>query len=229
MAKILIVDDDNELRNMVKSWFEPQHMVETGASVKEALDQLATSTFDAIILDLGLPDGDGLEIVKTCRNCSGDTPIIVLSGRQELDSKVTLIDAGADDYLTKPFHFKELNSRVKALLRRPAGLKPDVLTAGDIELNLTKARVTRNGEEINLTPKELALLEFFMRHPEQVFSQEAIMQRVWTNDSEASPDIIRVYLTKVRKKLEKKGEAPLFINQRGHGYLFSPPESRKEE
>ena len=226
MAKLLIVDDDQEIRNLCKSWFEPRHRVELCGSVQEALAFLGAGGYDAIILDLGLPDGDGSTVVEKCRAQTRDTPIIVLSGRDSVESKVDLIDIGADDYLTKPFHFKELESRVNALLRRPFGIRSDVLSSGDISLNLSSARLTRSGEEIECTPKELALIEFFLRYPDQVFSRDAIMQRVWTNDSDASPEIVKVYITRLRKKLEKDGDPPLITNQRGHGYIFRSPDSQ---
>lgn len=221
MAKLLFVDDDDELRSLCIAWFDQKYVVETVGNGKDALLLAEGSYFDLIILDLGLPDCDGTELLKKLRTAGGATPVLVLTGRSDVNSKVELLDLGADDYLTKPFHFKELEARVHSLLRRPReAFVSNTLKAGPITLNLTNARVRRNGEEIILTPTEFALLEFFMRHPNQTFSQESLMQRVWSNDSAASPDIVRVYITRLRKKLEIEGEPPIIENQRGHGYIL---------
>lgn len=222
MTKILVVDDDAQIRNMFKMWFEPRFTVETSESMNAALAQLRTASYDLIVVDLGLPDGDGRNIVNEFRARGGATPILVLSGRADIDSKVALLHMGSDDYITKPFHFKELEARVHTLLRRPRDVQPNVLTARNITLNLSNARVTKGGSEITLTQKEFALLEFFMRHPDQAFSQDALMQRVWANDSTTSADVVRVYVTRLRKKLESQGEPPLIQSQRGHGYIFCP-------
>lgn len=220
MTKLLFVDDDVELLKMCKVWFEPRFLVETSSNVGDACAQLKADQYDLIVVDLGLPDGDGRQIVDQFRTRGGATPILVLTGRQDVDSKVLLLNTGADDYLTKPFHFKELEARVNSMLRRAPEIKPSVLTAGKISLNLSNAHVTKGSEAVTLTPKEFALLEFFMRHPNQAFTQDMLMQRVWTNDSDASPDIVRVYINRLRKKIEDEGAPALIHNQRGHGYIF---------
>lgn len=225
MAKILFVDDDQEIQKMCSAWFATQHVVELASDLGGALSRLDLGFYDIMVIDLGLPDGDGRTLVETCRSRGLATPILVLSGRNEISSKVDLLDLGADDYLTKPFHFKELESRVKSLLRRPPSIQSEVLSAGEIQLNLASAKVTRGGEDIDLTPKELALLEFFMKNQDQTFTQEAIMQRVWQNDSEASPDIVRVYINRLRNKVFVEPVEFSIKNRRGHGYVLTSQDS----
>jgi|AGTN01.2.fsa_nt_gi Response regulators consisting of a CheY-like receiver domain and a winged-helix DNA-binding domain len=221
MAKILFVDDDLELIKLCKTWFESRFVVDTANDVGTAIELLRLGGYDIIVLDLQLPDGSGKDIVNQVRTTGGVTPILMLTGQGEITTKVDLFDSGADDYLTKPFHFKELEARVQSLLRRPAQIRPSTLTARNLSLNLTNARVKKGDEEVILTPKEFALLEFLMRHPNQAFTQDALMQRVWTDESDASPDIVRVYITRLRKKIDDDSDSPLIMNQRGHGYIFT--------
>lgn len=155
---------------------------------------------------------------RTFRQHGGETPILMLTANRTIDDKEFGFEAGADDYLTKPFHFKELSLRVKAMLKRGSGQQGNILTSGNISLFLDEHRVVNDGIEIMLLPKEFALLEFFLRHPGQVFSAEALIQRVWSSTSDSSPDTIRSYITRLRSKLSSSNEDPIIVTVHGVGY-----------
>ncbi|HMO23852.1 MAG TPA: response regulator transcription factor, partial [Candidatus Melainabacteria bacterium] len=173
---------------------------------------------DVIIMDLTLPKMDGIEVCKNFRQQGGETPILILTGRGTVPDKELGFDAGADDYLTKPFHLKELSARIRALLRRPKDFAGEVLKAGNISLDIGSHTVTKEGKDIHLPRMEFALLEFLMRHKGQVFSAEALLDRVWTGDSDKSPETIRTSVKKLRSKIDTKGEPSLIRNVHGVGY-----------
>ncbi len=220
MAKILVVEDDVDLAAMVVDWLKFEHYsVELVYSGTEGLDRLQSSEYDAIILDWELPGLTGIEICQQFRAEGGITPVVMLTGKDLVSDKLTGLDAGADDYLTKPFNMKELSARLRAVLRRPAGLLDNVLKVGQLELEPTKYLVRKAGVELQLLPKEFSLLEFFMRHPNQVFSADALIQRVWMSDSEATGDAIRTCLKRLRKKLDDNDDAnPIIQTVHGVGY-----------
>ncbi len=205
MAKILLVDDDRELVSMLKVWLESEHhIVEEIFEGPTALQQLGITQYDVVILDWDLPGMSGPSICKAFRDMRGSTPIIMLTGKKAISEKESGLDAGADDYLTKPFDVKELSARIRALLRRPQAMVSTVLQVQDIVLDGAKYRVTKGGEEVRLLPKDFALLEFFMRYPDQVFSSDALLQRVWQSDSEATSEAIRTAIKRIRQKLDDK-------------------------
>ncbi|HEY9784881.1 MAG TPA: response regulator transcription factor [Candidatus Obscuribacterales bacterium] len=225
MAKILLVEDDSEVADVVKDWLvDEHHVVDVVGSGAEALNRLRFDKYDVLVLDWGLPDLSGIEICKRFRSAGGQSPVLMLTGKSEISDKETGLDAGADDYLTKPFHPRELSARIRALLRRPAELKENVLKVGDIEVDPKGFRVTKAGQEVHLLPKEFALLEFLMRHPNQVFSPEALLDRVWSAESEASPDTVRVHITKLRSKLDSEGAPSLIRTLHRQGYKLEPPQ-----
>lgn len=220
MAKVLVVEDDIDLAGMVVDWLKFEHYtVELVYNGTEGMERLQTSEYDAVILDWDLPGMPGIDICRRFRSEGGTTPLIMLTGKDAMAEKEMGLDSGADDYLTKPFNMKELAARLRALLRRPAGLLDNMLKVRDIELEPTKYLVKKGGVEIQLLPKEFSLLEFFMRHPNQVFSADALIQRVWLSDSEATGDAIRTCLKRLRKKLEDSDEAnPIIQTVHGVGY-----------
>ncbi|HEY9785855.1 MAG TPA: response regulator transcription factor [Candidatus Obscuribacterales bacterium] len=224
MAKILIVEDDLDLRSIVEDWLKHEHhTVECATKGDEALDLLKVYPYDLIILDWELPNLSGIEILKAFRGCGGRTPILMLTGKGELDNKETGLDTGADDYLTKPFHMKELSARIRALLRRPASAVENVLKVGDLTLNPKTYAVTKGGADIKLLPKEFALLEFFMRYPNQVFSAEALLDRVWRSESDVAPETVRTCIKRLRKKLNAESEDSIIQTLHGVGYkLYNP-------
>src|SRR5581483_10333984 len=173
MVKILVVEDDAELAPVVRDWLSFEHYtVELVDNGSEAKDRLQLFAYDLVILDWELPDMSGMDILRGFRAGGGMTPVLVLTGKRSIDNKVEGFDSGADDYLTKPFHGKELVARVKALLKRPAIQLPTNLKYGELELDPNNFVVRRNGDEIRLVPKEFALLEFLMRNPKKLFSSE---------------------------------------------------------
>lgn len=219
MAKILLVEDEQDLAGPVSNWLERErHTVEVVGDGTEAAGRLRVYEFDLIILDWMLPGKPGVEVCREYRSRGGVAPILMLTAKSTIDDKETGLDAGADDYLTKPFHLKELSARVRALLRRPKAERPTVLEIGDIVLDPVSATVQKESKEIHLLPKEFALLEFLMRHPNQVFSADAILDRVWDSDSSALSDTVRTTIKTLRRKIDTKGKPSLISNVRGLGY-----------
>jgi DNA-binding response OmpR family regulator len=220
MAKILIVEDDHDLGGMVVDWLRfEHHSVEIVHNGREGLERLQTSEYDAVILDWDLPGMAGIDVCRQFRTEGGLSPIIMLTGKNAISEKEQGLDSGADDYLTKPFNMKELSARLRAVLRRPAGVVANVLKVRDIEMDPSRYLVKKAGVEIQLLPKEFSLLEFFMRHPNQVFSSDALIQRVWQSDSEATGDAIRTCLKRLRKKLGDSDDSePIIQTIHGVGY-----------
>jgi DNA-binding response OmpR family regulator len=203
MAKILFVEDDTGLADMVVEWLTcERHAVELIEDGTNGQDRLKYGGYDLAILDWKLPGITGLDICKQHRSEGGKTPIIMLTGNDKVSDKETGLDSGADDYLTKPFSVKELSARIRALLRRPASMPSNVLTMRNLVLDPNKHRVTIDGAEVHLLPKEFVLLEFFMRHPDEIFSSEALLRRVWHSDSEATPEAVRTCLKRLRRRID---------------------------
>jgi DNA-binding response OmpR family regulator len=224
MAKILVVEDDADTAQMVKSWLtDEMHLVEIAADGVVARELLSLQKYDLIVLDWDLPRLSGLEVCRQFRNEGGHTPVLMLTGKGELSEKEKGLDSGADDYLTKPFQMRELSARLRALLRRPLQCQSTVLRTGNIQLDPTTCRVTKDGQEIELAPKEYDLLAFLMRYPGEIFSPDALLTRVWSTDSEATPLTVRVRITKLRSKLDSPGMPSLIRNVYNRGYMLEPP------
>lgn len=223
LAKILLVDDDAQLSRQIKAWLGyDAHQMELAADTTNGLKRLNSQTFDLIILDWMLPDGSGLDLCRHYRSSGGQAPIIMLSARQAIDDKALALDAGADDYLGKPFHPKELSARLNALLRRPGRLKPTILKAGALELDTAAHKVFINGQELAIPPRELALLQFFMENPNRNFTADEIVDMLWSAESEVSPSVVKVYVNKLRKRLADCETRSTLRTTRGAGYLFAP-------
>lgn len=203
MAKLLLIEDDRNLADSVAKYLRTEnHHVEYVANGSEATTLFAISDFEVIVLDLGLPDCDGIELMRSYRSRNGQGKVLILTGRDKVEDKERGLDAGADDYLTKPFHVKELAARVRALLRRPAGVREsDVLRLATLEMSPRTFKLSKAGQDVVLTKREFRFLEFLMRHPDQVFSSETILARVWESESEASVDTIKVFVNRLRGKL----------------------------
>jgi DNA-binding response OmpR family regulator len=220
VAKILIVEDEDHLRSSVRDVLESQnYLVDEAGDGRTALEMLAVSGYDLIILDWNLPEVSGPEICRKYRASGGKSPVIMLTGNKTVDDKEHGLDAGADDYLTKPVHHRELLAQVRAALRRSSNFS-DVLEAGGLKLDPVKHAVKLDDKNLDLLPKEFALLEFLMRHPNTVFSPEALVERVWPSDSETSPDMIRKYVSRLREKIDKEGSPSLIRTVHGVGYRF---------
>lgn len=223
MAKILVVEDDAALRMTIQDTLEfERHQVETAANGIDALAMLGASGYDLLVLDVHLPGADGLEICRYYRKRGGDAPVLFLTARDTISDKEQGYSAGADDYLTKPFHIRELTLRTQALLKRSASKSDDVLCIRNLELNRKTHTVSKAGEKLKLAKMEFTLLEFFMRHSGEVFSTEALVARVWPSESERSPETLRSAIKKLREKIDSAGESSLIQNVHGVGYKLEP-------
>jgi len=219
MAKILMVEDNEDLACNVQTWLQSEHHVtEVVNDGKVAMDHLNTYAYDVIILDWDLPGMSGIEILQAFRGKGGSTPIIMLTGKARLQDKELSFEKGADDYLTKPFEVRELSARIKALLRRPTVMIGNTLKVGNIELDPTAHKAKRGDEQIDLLPKEFALLEFFMRNTGQIFSPETILDRVWQSESESSIETVYTYVKRLRSKIDTDKKNSLIKTVYGVGY-----------
>lgn len=225
MAKILVVEDDESLSRMVSEWLVSEHHhVEVSQDGADAMEKLQFYDFDLVILDLNLPSMGGINILRQFRASGKETPVLILTGQDKIEDKEVGLDSGADDYLTKPFHMKELSARVRAILRRPSTYVGDKLTAGALELSPATHSVKIKGLDISLLPKEFALLEFLMRHPDQVFSADALLNRVWASASDSSIDALTTCVKRLRKKIDTDGSPSYIKTVHGVGYKLSSGE-----
>ncbi len=226
MTRILLVDDDERMARVVEDWLAGEsYDVELVCTGTEGWERARKNSHDVLILDWNLPGLSGVDICREYRNHGGTAIVMLLTGKSGVGEKEEGLDAGADDYLTKPFHPRELSARLRALLRRPRPKQSDALRAGDLVLEPKSAKVTRAGQEINLLPKEFALLEFLMRHPNEVFSSDQLLDKVWSKESENSPDTVRVHITKIRSKVDKDGQPSLIRTIHRVGYKLELPEN----
>lgn len=227
MAKILVVDDDTALADMMSAWLRnSRYIVDVVYDGRDAGQMLGSFGYDLLILDWELPGADGIEICTAYRAAGGLSPILFLTGRGDLQSKVQGLDAGADDYLPKPFEFGELLARVNALLRRSPAAPVEVLSAGELRLELVSREATFAGEKVALTAKEFVVLEFLMRNPDQPFSSRNILETVWPSDADVSEDTVRSTIRHLRKKLMREGNT-VPIETVGKGYKLSTNEVDK--
>lgn len=219
MPKILVVDDDPIVSELVCAYLSnPDYVVETAKDGKEAQSLLAVGWFDLIVLDWMLPDTAGIDICREFRARGGRSSILMLTSRGDRYDKAAGLDAGADDYLVKPFEQVEFQARVRALLRRPESWSDKILKVRDVELNTANRKVFRDGKEIVLRPREFALLELLLRHPGQSFTADAIFRRIWETTSSSSVETVRMHVMALRKKLGDTEDKPLIISNRGQGY-----------
>ncbi|HEY9772643.1 MAG TPA: response regulator transcription factor [Planktothrix sp.] len=224
MAKILLVEDDRELCSMFQKWLKGDHIIEVVYDGSTGLDYLKFHSYDAVVLDWELPGMSGPEVCQAYRARGGKTPVLMLTGKSQIADKLIGFDAGADDYLTKPFHPLELTARLQALLKRPPGLIETTIRIRGLELNAQTHTVQKAGKQLHLMPKEFALLEFFMKHPNQPFNQDSLLNRVWPSDSDVSTESIKAYIAKLRRKIEEPGEPPMITTVHGVGYRFEAAE-----
>lgn len=219
MAKILIVEDDLQLAALVVRWLQKEsHVVEHVDNGGEALQRLRFDSYDLIILDWNLPEVEGIEILRDFRSRGGRTPVLMLTGRKSIEEKVRGLEVGADDYLPKPFDGRELTARIRALIRRPPVLTSDVLKVGDIELDTKNHTAKRSGVDLKLLPKEFALLEFLMRHPEEIFSATRLLEHVWPSETDSTTEALTSCIKRLRKKIDKPDEESVIRNVHGAGY-----------
>ena len=223
--RILLVEDEKKLAGFIRqALHEDGHSVDHCAQGDEGAHLALQGDYDAIILDLQLPDRDGLTILRDLRARRRPTPVLILTARAGLKDRVRGLDEGADDYLTKPFALDELRARVRALLRRGQGAPATVLQFADLEVGLLDRRVRRGGRVLDLTQREFALLEFLLRNPDRVVTRTSIAEHVWDYNFEWQSNVVDVFLNSLRRKTEEGGEPRLIHTVRGVGYVLRVPE-----
>ncbi len=219
--RILVVEDEPGVARFVRQGLaEAGHAVDVARDGQEGLDYALAAEYDAIVLDIMLPRLNGLDLLRELRNRSVKTPVLLLTAKDAIDDRVKGLDAGADDYLVKPFAFPELLARIRALLRRPPLQADSVLRVGDLEMDIATRKVSRNGQPVDLTPREFSLLEFLMRHPSQVLTRTQIAEHVWNFDFYNESNVVDVYIGYLRRKIDRGFPYPLIHTVRGVGYLL---------
>ena len=223
--QVLVVDDEAAVREALRRALTLEgYAVELAADGSEALHRLSDEAgADAVVLDVLMPGVDGLEVCRRIRNAGNRVPVLMLTARDEISDRVAGLDAGADDYLVKPFALEELLARLRALLRRSTNGDGDVLRFADLELNPSTREVRRGGEPIDLTRTEFSLLELFMLNPRQVLTRSVIFERVWGYDFGHSSNSLDVYVGYLRRKTEAGGKPRLVQTVRGVGYTLREP------
>lgn len=224
--RVLVVEDDPELAASIAQGLKEAGMaVDVVGDGDAAVAAAQTAPYDVVVLDVMLPRRSGFEVSAALRGRRVQTPILILTARDSIDDRVTGLESGADDYLAKPFAFRELIARVKALSRRHIAARTAVLRSGPIELDTSVRNLKVRGAPLMLTGKELAIMEFFLRHEGQVLSREQILENVWDYDLEDNRNLVEVYIGRLRKKLKEAGIDEPFVTTRGLGYRLQVTEA----
>lgn len=219
--RLLIAEDEQDLAEALCAFFEKnQFTVDTVYNGQDAYDYAATGDYDAVILDVMMPKRNGIEVLRQLRADGVQTPIMMLTAKGEKDDRITGFDAGADDYLPKPFAPDELLARVRAMLRRYDSYKPTILCYEDLSLDAASGMLSCKGQEVRLSGREFQVMELFMRAPRVVFSAEKIMERVWGWDGDAEINVVWVHISNLRKKLKNIDSAVSIYANRGLGYVL---------
>lgn len=228
VMRILIIEDDESLHRILsRRLTEEGYAIDGCYNGQEGLEYMETGVYDCIILDWMLPEKDGVTILKEFRRKGRHTPVLMLTAKDSVMDRVAGLDAGADDYLTKPFAYDELSARVRALLRRNSGQSQNVLQLADLVMDLPAHRVLRAGNEILLTSKEYALLEYMLRNQGQALTRSQIADHVWNYNFDYDSNIVDVYIRYLRNKIDKEYSNPLIHTVRGYGYVIKD-ESEKQ-
>jgi two-component system OmpR family response regulator len=218
---ILIIEDEYKISNFLKTGFKEEgYAVDTASDGEEGLYLAKSNVFDAIILDIMLPKIDGFTICKTLRKENVHTPIIMLTARDSINDKISGLDIGADDYLTKPFSFEELLARIRSLLRKSKSQEIKKLKVADLEIDLVTHRVFRGGNEIMLSSKEYSLLEYLMRNEGSIITKTMITEHVWEINYDSFTNIVEVYINYLRNKVDRDHDKKLINTIRGRGYML---------
>ncbi|MCU1273578.1 MAG: DNA-binding response regulator [Bryobacterales bacterium] len=220
--RILLVEDEPRVAAFIaKGLREQAYAIDVARDGEQALYFAAVNAYDLLILDVMLPVKDGYAVCRELRRAGTRTPILMLTARDAVDDRVTGLDCGADDYLTKPFDFKELLARLRALSRRSAEVRPAVLRVADLILNTANHAVSRAGKPVSLTAKEYALLEFLVLNENRIVNREQIAQHVWDENFDPFSNIIDVYVRRLRTKVDAGFDRPLINTRRGEGYILT--------
>jgi DNA-binding response OmpR family regulator len=226
-VRVLLVEDDSRIAHFVaKGLREHSYAVDVAKTGEVALYQAAINTYDLVVLDVMIPEPNGLQVCKELRAAGQRVPILMLTARDGVEDRIEGLDSGADDYLTKPFEFRELLARLRALLRRPPRLQPTSLKVADLVVDTGGQTVSRGGRAIPMTAKEYALVEFLARNAGRVVGRAEIAEHVWDEDFDPFSNLIEVYVNRLRRKIDVKGAKPLLHTRRGAGYVLSLTESK---
>lgn len=226
--RILVVEDEKRIADFLGRGLESaSYAVDIAPDGQSALDLVHATDYDLVILDMMLPDMDGLRVLEKIRNRKSNPPVLILSARGAVEDRVKGLELGADDYLTKPFAFVELLARVRVLLRRGQPT-PERLAVGELTLDCIRRKVTRSGDTIDLAPKEFSILEYLMRNKGRPLSRTMIVEHVWDMDYDGLTNIVDVYIRHLRSKIDDRYPAKLIHTVRGVGYMLELPESRGE-
>jgi DNA-binding response OmpR family regulator len=222
--RVLVVEDSRRLAGIIKrGLLEEGYVVDSAFDGEEAEYMAETTPFDVIVLDIMLPKKDGIAVCRDLRTKNVNTPILMLTAKDSVEDKVSGLDSGADDYLVKPFAFSELLARLRALLRREILPKTQKFQVGDLTLDPQSREVWRNGGRLDLTAKEYAIIEYFMRRPNAVVTRTMLGESVWDYEFDGISNIIDVYVRRLRRKIDREGEASMIQTVRGAGYRLRMP------
>ena len=222
--RVLVIEDEQKMADLIKRGLEEEGIeVETAYDGDAGFESGKSENIDLIILDLALPGRNGLDMAREWRQMGIKTPILIVTAMDSTEAKVKGLDTGANDYITNPFAFAELLARIRALQRRTAAEDTTRLQLGDLTLNLINRRAMRAGNEVQLTNKEFALLEFFMRHPDEILSREVLSEKVWEETFDTLTNVIDVYINYLRNKIDRQYEPKLIHTVRGVGYMLKTP------
>lgn len=219
MSKLLLVEDDADFLDRLEEYLKTErYTVDSATTGTDGLEKLRFYQYDLVVLDWNLPGISGVDLLKQFRDMGGVTPVLMLTGRDQIADKTIGLDSGADDYLTKPFSLLELSARIRALLRRPQNVQKNTLSAGALELDTISREVFVSGKKIELLPLEYGVLEFLLRHPNQVFSHSQLVERVWKSESNATAEAVRTLITALRKKISVNDKGSIIKTVHGLGY-----------
>ena len=223
--KLLVIEDEKKVSNFIMQGLrEENYAIECAFDGEQGLEKALTGEFDGIILDLMLPKRDGISILRELRGRGINTPVLILTAKGTIQDKIIGLDSGADDYLAKPFHFEELTARIRSLLRRSIVEKTTQLKVGDLVLDTVSHRARRGNNEIDLTAREYALLEYLMRNTNRVLSLSVITQHVWNYNFAVDSNLVDVYINRLRNKIDGAGPTKLIHSIRGVGYVMRESE-----
>ena len=230
--KLLVIEDEKKVANFILQGLREEHYeVECAYDGEQGLEKALTGEFDGIVLDLMMPKRDGISLLREFRARGMTTPVLILTAKGTIQDKITGLDSGADDYLAKPFHFEELTARIRSMLRRSSVEKSTQLKVGDLVLDSITRKAKRGNNEIELTTREYALLEYLMRNAERVLSRSVITQHVWNYNFAVDSNLVDVYINRLRNKIESDGGSRLIHSIRGVGYVMreGAPETEEEK
>lgn len=229
MRILLVEDEPDAVKMLAKGLREETYAVDIAVDGEQALAQAYLNDYDLIILDIMLPRKNGFEVCQELRDGGSAVPILMLTARDAVGDRVGGLDAGADDYLAKPFDFEELLARVRALLRRKSALYPEAINVADLSINLRTRRVSRAGKEVDLTPKEYALLEYLARRADEVVGRADIAEHVWDESFDPFSKVIEVFIQRLRRKVDDGHAIKLIHTRRGEGYRLSAKEADADD